>query len=173
MTAAPALGISAAGSAATAILVIGRHPVAAGVTALVAAVFLLWGTVRARADRIRALIFAELMMDRVFDACLLAPIAWVWRFDPPRVAILALVGLGMSFVASYERARGWALGYAGTETVGYRAARAGLLVLTLLTGWIETGLWIFVALTTAAASARALNVARQERRSPRSFEAVP
>ena len=41
----------------------------------------------------------------------------------------------------------------------------------LLAGWIESALWAFVALTLSASAIRALNVARQERRSPRSFEA--
>ena len=170
-SAASLLGGAAAACGGTAALVLTGHRTAAGLIALVAAVLLLAGTVKARAGRRRALLFAELVLDRIFDASILAPLAWVLRSLSVRVSILALIGLGASFVASYERARGRSLGYAGTETVGYRGLRAAILVLALLAGWIESALWAFVALTLSASAIRALNVARQERRSPRSFEA--
>jgi CDP-diacylglycerol--glycerol-3-phosphate 3-phosphatidyltransferase/archaetidylinositol phosphate synthase len=112
-----------------------------------------------------------LVLDRVFDASILAPLAWVWRSHSIEVSILALVGLGASFLASYERARGRSLGYPGNETVGYRGVRTAILVLGLLTGWIEGSLWAFAVLTVTASGVRALNVARRERRSPHSVEA--
>ena len=77
----------------------------------------------------------------------------------------ALVGLGASYVASYERARGRSLGYAGSEGFLYRAVRALLLVLGLLSGWIEAALWAFVGLTILAAALRAWSVAEQHRAS--------
>jgi hypothetical protein len=80
------------------------------------------------------------------------------------VTALALVGMGAAFVASYERAKGQALGYRGSEEVAYRTARAGLLALALLTSWTRGFLWAFVVLTAAAAAVRAWNVADQERR---------
>ena len=80
------------------------------------------------------------------------------------VAFLALVALGASYLASYERAKGESLGYRGSEGLGYRSARLALLVLALLTGWIQGALWAFVILTVAASAVRGWNVARQERR---------
>jgi len=110
--------------------------------------------------------FADGVLDRVFDACVLVPLAWVAREGSNVDAFLALIGLGASYLASYERARGAALGYRGTESLAYRATRYATLVLALLTGWLEPALWIFVVLTAAAAAVRAWNVAAQERRSP-------
>jgi hypothetical protein len=78
-------------------------------------------------------------------------------------AVLALVGLGASYLASYQRARGEALGYVGSESLSYRLSREGLLVLGLLTGWIAASLWAFTALTLAAAAVRAWNIVLQER----------
>jgi hypothetical protein len=108
--------------------------------------------------------FAGRMLDRALEACVLAPVAWVSRDGSPRVAVLALVGLGASYLASYERARGESLGYREAEGPGFRTVRAGLLVLALLTGWIEFWLWAFAAVTASAGVVRAANVARQERR---------
>ena len=108
--------------------------------------------------------FAGRMLDRALEACVLAPVAWVSRDGSPRVAVLALVGLGASYLASYERARGESLGYREAEGPGFRTVRAGLLVLALLTGWVEFWLWAFTAITASASVVRAGNVARQERR---------
>jgi hypothetical protein len=71
--------------------------------------------------------------------------------------------LGASYVASYERARGRSLGFAGSEGFLYRAVRAFLLVFGLLTGWIEASLWAFAVLTVFAAAVRAWSVAEQHR----------
>ncbi|MFN2590709.1 MAG: hypothetical protein ABR518_08050 [Actinomycetota bacterium] len=108
--------------------------------------------------------FAERTVDRLFDACLLAAVAWVWRGEAPLVSILALVGLAASYLAAYERARGEALGYRGREAVPYRAVRQGLLVLALLTGWVQWTLAAFGVVTILAAGVRASNVVAQERR---------
>ena len=154
-------------------LILTDHRLLAGVVALGAAISLIAGTLRARAQRERPALFAELILDRVFDASILAPLAWVWRAQSARVALLAIVCLAASYVASYERARGRSLGYPGNETVGYRVARAAILVTGLLTGWVEAALWTFAVLAVAAASIRAWNVAREERHSPRTFGASP
>jgi hypothetical protein len=161
------LGASAALSVGTAALILLGHTRWAGVAALFAALTMLLGTVSARAGargrRSRLPRFAELVLDRIFEACVLAPVAWGWRGGSATITALALVGLAASFVSSYERARGRALGYRGSETVGYRALRAALLVFGLLVGWLGAALWIFAALTIAAAAVRAWNVVLQER----------
>jgi hypothetical protein len=168
-SAASLLGASAALCGISSALILTRHRLPAGLAALLATASLIAGTSRARAGGRRDLVFAESIVDRVFDASILAPLAWVWRSHSARVALLALVGLAISYVASYERARGRSLGYRGTETVEYRAVRAAILVLGLLTGWIEATLWAYVAIASAAAVVRVWNVAQQERRSSRKF----
>ena len=170
-SAAALLLASAALCGGSAALIVLRHRLLAGVVALAAAATLVAGTVRARAQGDRPVLFAELIVDRIFDAAILAPVAWVWRSQSVRISVLALVGLAASYLASYERARGRSLGYQGNETVGYRVVRGAILAIGLLTGWVESALWALVVLTVSASSTRAWNVARQERRSPRTFGA--
>jgi hypothetical protein len=154
-------------SGATAAILIARHRLWAGVAAGPGAVALVVASVQWRIHGGRRARFSYLVLDLAFDTCILAPIAWVERLLEPRVAVLALIGLGASYVASYERARGNSLGYQGAEELPYRTARAALLVLGLLTGWIEPTLWVFVALTGLAAGLRAWSVAGQHRESVR------
>jgi len=158
---APATVVVASGL--TAWLVLSRHRLLAGMAAFLAAAALAAAS-DARAMRSARPAFAGRMLDRVFEACVLGPVAWVARQGSPRAAVLGLVGLGGSYLASYERARGEALGYREHEAQGFRMARWALLVFALLTGWIEVSLWAFVVLTGAASAVRAANVARQERR---------
>lgn len=108
--------------------------------------------------------FAERVVDRAFDASVLAPLAWTLQGIHPHTAVLALVGLGTSFLASYERARGQGLGYRGTESPAYWAARTVILVVGLLAGYELGALIAFVALTGVAAAVRAWNVVVQQRR---------
>jgi CDP-diacylglycerol---glycerol-3-phosphate 3-phosphatidyltransferase len=142
-------------------LILFDHPVWAGLSALVAAALYLSASEPPGDPRTT---FAGRMLDRAFEACTLAPLAWVARQASPRVAVLALVGLGASYLASYERARGESLGYREGEGGMFRTARAALLVVALLTGWIESLLWAFAVLTGSASAVRAVNVAHQERR---------
>ena len=73
------------------------------------------------------------LFDRAWDACILAPIVWVAFDDRPEVALGALVALCASYLSSYVRARGAALGYSLEEShvtrgVRYGAVSAGLAV---------------------------------------------
>ena len=177
----PLLLLAASGllSAGAAALILTRHRLLSGLPALGAAAVLVGIALRRRAEGADWLEpaspsetatpgerFAEGILDRVFEASVLVPLAWVSRSGSNVDAFLALIGLGASYVASYERAKSEALGYRGSESVGYRATRYAALVLGLLTGWLEAALWVFVVLTVAAAGVRAWNVASQERRSP-------
>jgi hypothetical protein len=154
---------SAVLAAATATLLIDRSRMLAGFSAAGSASLLLAASIRWGLEGGRRSRFAYLVLDLAFDTAVLAPIAWIARLPSPRVATLALVGLGASYVASYERARGRSLGYAGSEGFLYRAVRAALLVFGLLTGWIEGSLWAFVVLTVVAVAVRAWSVAQQQR----------
>lgn len=147
---------------AAALLLLG-HRLASGLVALVAGGALVAGTVAARRDGDGRSAMVEAVADRLFDGCLLASIAWVWRSSSDRVSILALVCLSAAYLASYERARGESLRYRGREGIGYRATRVALLSAGLLTGAVEPALWLFASLAVAAAAVRAWNVARQER----------
>jgi phosphatidylglycerophosphate synthase len=149
-------------SAVVAVLLVTGHPRVGGVVAVVGGTALLAGTAGARESGRTRERLGELVLDRVFDASILAPVAWAARHGSARTAALALFALGASFVASYERARGEALGYRGSEGFGYRATRVALLVLGLLTGWVEAALWLFLLVTVGAAVVRAWNVSRQE-----------
>jgi len=171
----PVLGLALVASGGTALLLLLHHRLGAGVLALAGAASLLFGSAVARASGATGELLAELLADRMFDASVLAPVAWVTRGTSPRVTALALIALGASFVASYERARGTALGFKGSEGLIYRAARDALLVIGLISGWLEATLWAFVVLALAAAAARTWNVRLQDDRPGRGdrFRRVP
>ncbi|HJP67092.1 MAG TPA: hypothetical protein VKA30_12400 [Actinomycetota bacterium] len=156
-----ALLVAAESIAAATWLVLGRERVLGGFSALVALVVMI-GVIPVAEGRRSA--FAERLLDRLFDACVLAALAWISRATDPAVSMLALAGLGASYVAAYERARGEGLGFRGFEAMAYRAVRQALLVVALLTGWLELFLGVFLAVTALAAAVRASNVAAQERR---------
>jgi hypothetical protein len=172
-----ALAASGLLSGSTAALLLSRHRVLAGVSALASGVTLFVGGILRASDLEevhrdgRRAELSERILDLTFDASILLPLAWVLREGSSRTAILAIVGLGAAYVASYERARGEALGYVGAESVAYRVVRESLLVLGLLTGWVTATLWAFTVIALAAMSARAWNIVRQERHSRTSMDA--
>jgi hypothetical protein len=171
------MAASAVLSASTAALLLGRHRIPAGISAVGSGAALFAGSVLGATDseenggdRRRAEL-AERILDLVFDASILVPLAWVLRGASSRSAILAIVGLSASYVASYQRARGESLGYVGSESLAYRVTRESMLVLGLLTGWVTGTLWAFTVVAAAAMCARAWNIVRQERRSRASLGA--
>jgi hypothetical protein len=105
-----------------------------------------------------------MLVDPLYDSALLAPLAWVARTTAPRTSVLALVALGLCYLASYERARADALGFRTFESVGYRAARVALLSVGLLASLLTIALWLLIILASAAVAVRAANVAVQHRR---------
>jgi hypothetical protein len=160
-------------SAGTTALILTRHRLFAGLAALAAAIALLAADASApRAGRSRAW-FAGRVLDRVYEASILVPLAWVARTGPEGEAVLALVGLGASYLASYERAKGQALRYQGVERALFKRTRYAILVLALMTGWLLAWLWAYAILTVAAACVGAWNVARQDRRVSTTDQAVP
>ncbi len=143
-----------------------RHQIPAGSFAVVAVIAEVAGRDLGGTRGLRGR-FVQRLLDRSFEAAILTPIAWLFRVDDKRVAVLALVGLGASYVASYELAKGTALEYKGHETVGYRTLRAAILALGLQFGRIELSLWVFTVLTVAAMAVRWMNVTQQDRRARR------
>lgn len=172
-----AMAASGVLSGLTAALLLTDHRLLAGLVALVSGAALLAGSLQGRmaalpdrfAGRAR---FAELILDVVFDASILVPLAWVMRSGSKWDAVLALAGLGSSYLASYQRARGEALGYAGSESLAYRLTREAVLVLGLLSGLAAAALWVFTVLTGAAAAVRAWNIVIQERHAHHAEKAI-
>lgn len=122
-----------------------------------------WRNLRRPAGSGRTGLLADLV-DPVFTATVTAALAWSLRHSDAVASILALAGMGLALVASYERARGQALGYRGLESVPYRLSRGLAVAGGLLAGALEPALLCLVVLTGAAAVARALNVVAQENR---------
>jgi hypothetical protein len=145
-------------------LILTRHRLLAGLAALGGALALLAANAATHHSGRSRERFAGLVLDRVYEASILVPLAWVARAGDNGDAILALVGLGASYLASYQRAKGQALHYRGVERPLFQPTRYAILVLTMLTGWLFAGLWVYAVLTVAAAAVRAWHVARQDRR---------
>lgn len=163
-------------SGLSAALLLTQHRLLAGLSALASGVALLMGSllvqsVGERPERTggRARL-AERVLDLVFDASILVPLAWVMRAGSNWDAILAMVGLGATYLASYQRAKGKGLGYSGSESLAYRVIREAILVFGLLTGWIAGSLWAFTIVAVAAVCVRTWNVVLQERHSARLAE---
>lgn len=149
----------------------------AGLAALASGAALLAGSRRARGPGLPDGVpgrpkFAERILDVVFDASILVPLAWVMRSGSKWDAVLAVAGLGSSYLAAYQRARGESLGYVGSESRVYRLTREALLVVGLLSGWIAAALWAFTILTLAAAAVRAWNIVIQERHARSAGKAI-
>jgi hypothetical protein len=151
--------------AAAAALVLLRHRIFGGVVALAAGASLLWGWYLAERTVAATSTFVAMLVDPLYDAALLGSVAWVARKPDPHVSVLALVALGLCYLASYERARADALGYRTFEGVGYRAARCAFISASALIATPTVPLLIVLA--TGAVAVRGSNVAIQHRRERR------
>ena len=150
-------------TAGAAWLVIAREPRLAGVAAGPSGALLLLGGHRANhgaggpTDRM-----LDDLLDRGWDAGVLASIAWVAKDEGSPVAVAAIAALSLSFVAGYVRARGAALGYSVEERHVTRGTRYTLVVVYLLLGWTWP-IWTVAIMSGLAALVRAGQVAQEER----------
>jgi hypothetical protein len=155
------LGLSLLGAATAATLLLTGHPAAGGAAALVAAIaqFMVVADAPGRVSFVRG------ATAPICDAAVLAPLVWVHRFDDPMVAALALVALGTTLVASYERARSDSLGYRTSQTRTVRLARQALPAAGAIVGgaWLAGTLWAALALAGLLLAVRAANVVVQDR----------
>ena len=103
------------------------------------------------------------LLDRGWDAALLGSIAWLSRSGSPRVAIGAIVALCASFLSSYVRARGAALGYSVEESHVARGVRYALVTAGLLVDGLGWAVWSVAALSVLAAIVRTRQVAQEAR----------
>src|SRR5262249_8585912 len=97
------------------------------------------------------------------DSAVLGSIAWFSRSGSPSVAIGAIVALCASFLSSYVRARGAALGYSVEESHMARGIRYGLVSAGLLFDGLGWAVWSAAALSVLAAAVRTGQVAREAR----------
>ena len=149
--------------AATALILLHEPRIAGGVV-LLAGAAIVWGWFLAQSEGDGRSRFVSMLVDPVHDAAILAAVAWEARGTDPTVSALALVALGLSYLASYERARADALDFRTFESVGYRAVRSALIGIGLITAWMSVALWLLIVVAAAAVVARATNVAVQHRR---------
>jgi hypothetical protein len=101
------------------------------------------------------------LLDRGWDAALLGSIAWLSRSASPSVAIGAIVALCASFLSSYVRARGAALGYSVEESHVARGLRYALVTTGLLIDGLGWAVWSVAALSILTAIVRTGQVARE------------
>jgi hypothetical protein len=147
-----------------AVLIVDEQPVRAGVLSALSGGLLLIGGHRANhglggpVDRMLTELF-----DRAWDACVLAPIIWVSFGDRPEIALGALAALCASFLSSYVRARGAALGYSVEESHVTRGVRYGAVSAGLLFGWLPVMVWVAAGVSALAAIVRTGQVAREAR----------
>ncbi|MFN2544953.1 MAG: hypothetical protein ABR600_10375 [Actinomycetota bacterium] len=142
-------------------LILEDHPRWAGAATAAATALLLFAAVRASASRDRVLRFLDSVTDRSFDGALLPAIAIAMRHEHPVVSGLAVGAVGMSFLAAYMRARGWALSYSVGDSLVVRAARGVALAAGLATGGLFAALVAILVLTTWTAVDEARQVGMQ------------
>jgi hypothetical protein len=103
------------------------------------------------------------LLDRGWDAVVLGSIAWFSRTGSPSVAIGAIVALCASFLSSYVRARGAALGYSVEESHVARGLRYALVSAGLVFDGLGWAVWSVAALSLVAAIVRTGQVAGEAR----------
>jgi len=156
--------LGAAAAAVAGALILAHRPRAAAACAGSSAVLLLMGGHRANHGAGVALDrMLDELLDRWWDGVVLGPIAWAARSAAPHVAAGALIGLCASFLSSYVRARGAALGYTVEESHVTRGIRYTLIVAGLAFGWLRWTVWVAAATSVVAALVRTSQVAKEER----------
>lgn len=127
--------------------------------------------VRGTTDRFGALL--DSTSDRLSDALLMVPLAWLYGVAPdiderdaPWVAGLALGTLVASFLVSYVRARAEGLGIACKVGIAERAERTILLIAGLVFDVVPYALAILCLLTVVTFGQRIAHVRAQVRTGP-------
>ena len=112
--------------------------------------------------------FFDSVADGVTDALLFGGIAWYLAGQAdPRLAVLPLAVLGVSFLVSYERAKAESLGYVAKGGLMERAERIVLLGVAFLASFLLVPiLWTMLVLVGATAVQRFVRVWRQASGAP-------
>lgn len=127
----------------------------AGLVAVAAALFdaLDGALAKARGSATKFGAFLDSTIDRLSDALLFAPVAWLYGVDPvaaqhdqPWVAAVALVALISSFLVSYVKARAEGIGIECNVGIAERAERLILLILALVFNDLLPAVLVLLAL---------------------------
>ncbi|MGH2754364.1 MAG: CDP-alcohol phosphatidyltransferase family protein [Actinomycetota bacterium] len=118
--------------------------------------------------------FFDSTTDRLSDALVLAPIAWLYGVDPDiadhhseLTALLALVALVSSFLVSYTKARAESLGFTCDVGIAERAERLIIIIAALILDLVPLGVGLLAVLGTVTFVQRVVHVYLQgERRAP-------
>ncbi|HEU4480367.1 MAG TPA: CDP-alcohol phosphatidyltransferase family protein [Actinomycetota bacterium] len=109
--------------------------------------------------------------DRLGDALVFLPIAWLYGVSPdiverdePWVAVVALVALVASFLVSYVKARAESLGYRCDVGIAERAERLIAIILALAFDVVPVVITILAALSIVTFVQRLLYVRAQDSR---------
>jgi hypothetical protein len=133
----------------------------AGAAAAGAAALLLFSAVRVRSSGDRVLRFLDTVADRAFDGTLLPAIALDLRHEDMTVSALAVGAVGVSFLAAYMRARGWALGFVVGDSLLVRAGRYLAVAVGLAADGLLGALIAVIVLTSWTALDEARQVSAQ------------
>ena len=144
-------------------LVLERHPRWGGVGAAFSAALLAFGSVRASYSPDRVLRFLDSVLDRAYDGAILPAVALAMRHEDMVVSALAVVAIGLSFVAAYVMTKGKSLGYVVRDSTLVRAGRYVALAAGLLAGGLLPALVAVLVLTAFTATDNARQVLYQDR----------
>jgi CDP-diacylglycerol--glycerol-3-phosphate 3-phosphatidyltransferase len=155
--------------AAAALILDGRLLAAAFVTAAAALADVLDGAIaKARGTTGRWGALLDSTTDRLSDALLLIPIAWLYGVDPdiperaePWVAAVALATLVFSFLVPYTKARAESLGYECNVGIAERAERVIIVIAGLLFDVVPVAMVVLGALSAVTFVQRIAHVYRQ------------
>lgn len=156
--------------AGSAWLILDGRLLAAGLVAVVAGFFDAFDGAVARArgmtSRLGALI--DSTTDRLADALVFLPIAWLYGVAPdiseraePWVAAAALVALVASFLVSYVKARAESLGYECNVGIAERAERLIIVIAGLILDLVPPMLVLLAVLSVITFIQRIVHVAGQ------------
>lgn len=158
--------------AVVAYLIVDGALVAAGLVAIAAGVADLLDGAVAKARGLESPFGALLdsATDRLSDALLFVPIAWLYGVDPdivshdqPWVAAVALTALVCSFLVSYVKARAEGLGFDCNVGFMERFERLAVMIAGMILGFVPAAVVVLAVLTFATFVQRFVHVYAQAR----------
>ena len=153
-------------------LIVDGELVAAGFLAVLSALLDVFDGALAKAKGLvtRFGAFLDSTTDRLSDALLFVPIAWLYgvspdsaRHDDPRVAAVALVALVASLLVSYVKARAESVGFDANVGIAERAERVILVIIALVfDGLLPAIMVILAVLSIITVIQRMVHVYKQD-----------
>jgi CDP-diacylglycerol---glycerol-3-phosphate 3-phosphatidyltransferase len=158
--------------AVAAALIVDGRLLAAGILSIVAALSDAFDGAVAKARGMTSAFgaFLDSTTDRLSDALVFVPIAWLYGVAPdiaerdrPWVAALALATLVLSFLVSYTKARAESLGYDCNVGIAERGERLLVMIAALVFDLVPIGLLVLAVLSLATFVQRMAHVRAQAR----------